>query len=55
MPSKEKGESKEIRSADPGGWQQHMSAAEQQAMYEVMGERLVDVGYLPGSSTERVA
>ena len=55
VPTDEKGESKEIRSADPGGWQHHLSAAEQQAMYEVMGERLVEVGYLPGFSTERVA
>jgi hypothetical protein len=55
VPSDEKGASKEIRSAEPGGWQRHMSAAEQQAMYEVMGERLVEVGYLPGFSTERVA
>ena len=55
VPSSEKGAGKEIRSADPGGWQHHMTAAEQQAMYEVMGERLVEVGYLPGFSTERVA
>jgi hypothetical protein len=55
VPSEEKGSSKEIRSAEPGGWQRHMSAAEQQAMYEVMGERLVEVGYLPGFRTERVA
>jgi hypothetical protein len=55
VPSNEKGASKEIRSAQPGGWQRHMSAAERNAMYEVMGERLVEVGYLPGFSTERVA
>jgi hypothetical protein len=55
VPSKEKGASKEIRSAEPGAWRRHMSLAEQQAMYEVMGERLVEVGYLPGFSTERVA
>jgi hypothetical protein len=55
VPSDEKGASKEIRAADPGGWQRHMTAAEQQAMYEVMGERLVETGYLPGFTTERVA
>jgi LPS sulfotransferase NodH len=55
VPSHEKGASKEIRAADPGGWERHMTAAEQQAMYEVMGERLVEVGYLPGFTTERVA
>jgi sulfotransferase family protein len=55
VPSDEKGASKEIRAAEPGGWQRHMTAAEQRAMYEVMGERLVEVGYLPGFHTERVA
>ena len=55
VPNQGKGESKEIRAADPGGWQRHMSAAEQQAMYEVMGQRLAEVGYLSGFSTERVA
>jgi hypothetical protein len=55
IPSAEKGTTKEIRSADPGGWQLHMSAAEQQAMYEVMGETLAEVGYLPGFGTEQVA
>jgi hypothetical protein len=55
VPSHEKGASKEIRAADPGGWRVHMTPAEQQAMYEVMGERLVEVGYLPGFTTERVA
>jgi hypothetical protein len=55
VPSDEKGASKEIRSAQPGGWQRNMSPAEQAAMYEAMGERLVEVGYLPGFHTERVA
>jgi hypothetical protein len=55
VPSAEKGASKEIRSAHPGSWQRHMSAGEQAAMYEAMGERLVEVGYLPGFRTERVA
>jgi hypothetical protein len=55
VPPDEEGASKEIRAAEPGGWERHMTAAEQQAMYEVMGERLVEVGYLPGFHTERVA
>jgi sulfotransferase family protein len=55
VPPDEKGASKEIRAAEPGGWERHMTPAEQQAMYEVMGERLVEVGYLPGFHTERVA
>jgi Sulfotransferase family len=55
VPRDEKGAGKAIRSADPGGWRDHLSAAERQAMYEVMGERLAEVGYLPGFGTERVA
>ena len=55
VPSDEKGASKEIRAASPGGWQRHMTPAERRAMYEVMGERLVEVGYLPGFTTARVA
>jgi hypothetical protein len=55
VPSEEKGADKEIRAADPGGWRRHMTAAEQRAMYEEMGEMLVEVGYLPGFTTERVA
>lgn len=55
VPSGEKGASKEIRAADPGGWQRRLSASEQQAMYEVMGETLAEVGYLPGFATELVA
>jgi len=55
VPSDEKGASREIRSAEPGAWQRHMSGTEQRAMYEVMGERLVEVGYLPSFSAERVA
>ena len=55
IPSDEKGATKQIRSAEPGAWRRHLSAAEQRAMYEMMGERLVEVGYLPGFGTERVA
>jgi Sulfotransferase family len=55
VPTDEKGADKEIRAARPGGWRRHMSAAEQRAMYEEMGERLVEVGYLPGFRRERVA
>lgn len=55
VPRGEKGSTKEIRCAEPGAWQRHLSAAEQRAMYRVMGERLAEVGYLPGFSTERAA
>jgi hypothetical protein len=55
VPKSQKGSSKEIRAAEPGGWQTRLSAAEQQAMYEVMGEALAEVGYLPGVATEQVA
>ena len=55
VPTAHKGAGKEIRAADPGGWRRHMSAAEQRAMYEVMGSKLAEVGYLPRFTSERVA
>jgi hypothetical protein len=46
VPGTEKGPGKEIRRASPGGWREHMSAAEIEAMHEVMGEKLTELGYL---------
>jgi hypothetical protein len=46
LPGDHKGDGKEIRSAQPGGWRDNLTAAEQQAMHEVMGEKLAELGYL---------
>jgi hypothetical protein len=48
VPKSEKGAGKQIRSAAPGGWRRHLSAAERRAMYEVMEDKLAELGYLAG-------
>ena len=46
VPGTEKGDGKEIRAARPGEWRRNLTAAEQRAMYEVMGDKLSELGYL---------
>ena len=46
VPGSEKGAGKEIRRASPGAWRDHMTAAEIDAMHEVMGDKLAELGYL---------
>jgi hypothetical protein len=46
VPSVDKGESKEIRSASPGGWRDNLSPSEHDVMHEVMGPTLEAMGYL---------
>jgi hypothetical protein len=50
VPATEKGDGKFIRSAQPGGWRDNLSVAEQRAMHEIMGPKLVELGYLATSS-----
>jgi hypothetical protein len=45
VPDSDRGPTRRIRSARPGGWRHSMSAAEQQAMLEEMGETLMRFGY----------
>jgi hypothetical protein len=45
VPRAEKGDDKFIRSAQPGGWQDNLTPAEQRIMHEVMGAKLVELGY----------
>jgi sulfotransferase family protein len=45
VPGSEKGNGKEIRAACPGGWRRNLSASEQGVMYEVMGDKLSELGY----------
>jgi Sulfotransferase family len=45
VPTERKGDGQEIRRARPGGWRQSMTAAEQAAMHEVLGEKLIELGY----------
>lgn len=54
LPSKARGQGKEQRLARPGAWRQNLSAAEQAAMHEELGEALEEFGYeseLPALTT----
>jgi Sulfotransferase family len=49
VPQTKKGPSHRIRAASPGGWRRSMTAYEQSAMLEEMGEMLLKFGYVePG-------
>jgi len=45
VPATERGSGQAVRSAKPGGWRENLSAAEQAAMEEVLGEALAEFGY----------
>jgi hypothetical protein len=56
VPDSRKGAGREIRRAQPGGWASHMSPEEIEAMYEILGEKLNELGYLrPGDLPKRRA
>jgi hypothetical protein len=46
VPAADRGATKEIRSASPGGWRENLSPAEHDVMHEVMGPTLEAMGYL---------
>jgi LPS sulfotransferase NodH len=52
VPGSKKGDDKEIRAAEPGSWRRNLTMAEQRAMYEVMGDKLSELGYLAGRADE---
>jgi len=45
LPSDARGPGSETRIATPGSWRENLSAKEQAAMHEVLGEALVEFGY----------
>jgi hypothetical protein len=54
VPQGEKGEGREIRRAEPGGWAAHMSRQEIVRMHEILGPKLEELGYLrPGDVPSR--
>jgi Sulfotransferase family len=56
VPEGEKGSGREIRRAEPGGWAEHMSAEEIDAMHEILAPKLRELGYLrPGELPGRRA
>ena len=46
VPAVEKGATKPIRSATPGGWRDNLTPDEHDVMHEVMGPKLAELGYL---------
>jgi len=46
VPAVDKGQSKQIRSARPGGWRDNLTSGEHDVMHEVMGPKLAELGYL---------
>jgi hypothetical protein len=52
VPSTEKGDGQFVRRAKPGGWRETMSKEEIAAMDEILGQKLVELGYArPGELT----
>jgi hypothetical protein len=45
VPESAKGNGRAVRSAEPGRWRQNMTAGEIAAMHEIMGAKLVELGY----------
>jgi hypothetical protein len=56
VPKSRRGNGREIRRAQPGGWADHMSREEIIAMHEILAEKLDELGYLkPGDIPARRA
>ena len=45
VPPEQKGSGREIRAARPGGWRENLSREEQDAMTEILGPKLDELGY----------
>ena len=45
VPKRRRGPGKAVRAATPGLWRQNLSPEEQQAMHEIMGDKLRELGY----------
>jgi hypothetical protein len=49
----ERGGGNFMRAANPGGWRRNLSAKEQNAMLEIMGPKLAELGYLHSTEARR--
>ena len=45
IPAEAKGSGRPLRAAQPGLWRENLSSEEQRTMHEVMGAKLVELGY----------
>jgi hypothetical protein len=55
VPEGSKGSGKAVREARPGGWREHMTRAEKDAMLAIMGAKLDELGYLEPAERRRLA
>lgn len=55
VPAAARGPREEVRAARPGSWRENLSAAEQAAMHEVLGEALEEFGYEIAPAGRRMA
>lgn len=54
LPAPARGQGSEARAATPGAWRENLSAEEQAAMHEVLGEALAEFGYESPTTTAAV-
>jgi hypothetical protein len=56
VPESDRGAGREIRRAQPRGWEEHLSRKEIKLMHEVLADKLDELGYLrPGDVRGRRA
>jgi hypothetical protein len=55
VPERSKGTGKVVRAARPGGWRENMTRAEKDAMLEIMGPKLDELGYLEPRERRRLS
>ena len=53
LPAEARGPGQAARAARPGGWRENLSAAEQAALHEALGETLLRAGYGAGNAPAR--
>jgi hypothetical protein len=55
VPERSKGAGKVVRAARPGGWRENMTRAERDAMLQIMGPKLEELGYLEPRERRRLS
>jgi Sulfotransferase family len=55
VPERSKGSGKVVRAARPGGWRENMTRAEKDAMLQIMGPKLDELGYLEPRERRRLS
>ena len=55
LPPASKGNGRQARSAQPGGWRSNLTLEEQEAMLAIIGPMLAELGYLDAGERERAS